>query len=84
MVGEVIKCRSRVSQACYHGRATGEVYEMPSGMADDGTWNGSSVICDACYIAIGQPLRGTPLFRRGFDPIFYPQRTGGPAGGGER
>lgn len=32
-------------------------------MADDGTFNGESVICDACYIAGGQPSLSYPASR---------------------
>jgi hypothetical protein len=44
-----IVCRARLGdQACYHGRR--EDPEQP--MDDDGTWDGRSVICDACYVAL--------------------------------
>jgi hypothetical protein len=44
-----IVCRARLGdQPCYHGRR--EDPEQP--MDDDGTWDGRSVICDACYVAL--------------------------------
>lgn len=63
MTEETVNCRSRVSSHCYHGRPESAVYE--DGQDEDGTWDGSTVICDACYIAIGQPLRGDPAFVTG-------------------
>jgi hypothetical protein len=49
-----VVCRARKSKSCYHGRDCETVYGEDS-MADDGTFDGESVICDACYIAGGQP-----------------------------
>lgn len=56
--GETIVCRSRKSPDCYHGRLTMESGMDPEGpgMRDDGTWDGESVVCDACYIAEGMPV----------------------------
>jgi hypothetical protein len=47
-----IKCRSLVSKDCYEGRPCKEIYEEDS-MAGDGTYNGDSVVCDACYLEGG-------------------------------
>lgn len=70
-----IACRSHASRACYHGRDAGPIYGYPALEPDvravaeayesDGTFDGGTVICDACYIAIGQPLRGEPRFITG-------------------
>lgn len=49
-----INCRARVSPNCYHGREATPIYGEV-GMAGDGTFNGESVVCDACYILGGQP-----------------------------
>jgi len=56
--GETIVCRSRKSSSCYHGRPTAETEMDPDGygMSEDGTWDGESVVCDACYIAEGMPV----------------------------
>lgn len=54
----LINCRARgVSPACYHLREERRVY--PDGAEDDGTYRESdgSVVCDPCYIALGQPRR---------------------------
>lgn len=59
-----IACRSRLSKACYHGQDEEGIYGE-NGQDSDGTWNGETVICDACYIALGQPLRGSYEFVTG-------------------
>lgn len=51
-----INCRSRKSPACYHGKSVYTIYDPDGpGMSEDGTWDGQSVVCDACYLYIGQP-----------------------------
>lgn len=57
-----IKCRAKRSSSCYDGRECEPVYGEDS-MADDGTFDGESVICDACYIAGGQPSLPYPAPR---------------------
>lgn len=55
--GETINCRSRKSPDCYHGKPTAEIMDPEGdGMAEDGTWDGETVLCDACYIAEGMPV----------------------------
>lgn len=56
--GETIKCRARASKDCLHGKPTVETSMDPEGdgMAEDGTWDGETVVCDFCYIAIGMPV----------------------------
>ncbi len=47
-----IKCRAKVHPDCYDGRR-----ESPEErMREDGTWDGDTVVCDACYIVLGTPL----------------------------
>jgi hypothetical protein len=71
--GETINCRVRKAKGCQHDRPTVESDMDPEGdgMQEDGTWDGKSVVCTACYIAIGMPAnnvnpglvaggRGTP------------------------
>lgn len=55
--GEKIVCRSKKSPNCYDGRLTAETSMDPEGpgQSEDGTWDGESVVCDACYIAEGMP-----------------------------
>lgn len=55
--GETINCRSKKSPHCQHGRPIAETSMDPEGdgMAEDGTWDGETVLCDACYIAEGMP-----------------------------
>jgi hypothetical protein len=56
--GETINCRSRKSPNCEHGKPIAETAMDPEGdgMAEDGTWDGETVLCDACYIAEGMPV----------------------------
>lgn len=49
-----IVCRSQKSRDCYDGKDEERIYGE-DGMSTDGTFDGSSVVCDPCYIAIGQP-----------------------------
>jgi hypothetical protein len=49
-----IRCRSKKSLDCYDGKEEATIYGE-DGQEEDGTWDGESVVCDACYIAIGQP-----------------------------
>lgn len=50
-----IACRAKVSKNCYDGMSEESVY--PDGdQRDDGTWDGETVCCDACYMALGGPL----------------------------
>jgi len=48
-----VHCRSGASKDCYDGLSESAIYE--DGMADDGTFDGQTVCCDACYIAVGMP-----------------------------
>lgn len=50
-----IRCRAKVSESCQDGRPVGDVYE--DGMSDDSTWDGSSVVCDFCYIIVEPFMR---------------------------
>jgi hypothetical protein len=47
----VITCRAKVSDACYDGRPSAAIY----GSFEDGTYKNGSVVCDPCYIMLGQP-----------------------------
>lgn len=55
--GETIVCRSKKARDCQHGTPTDQSAMDPEGdgMAEDGTWDGETVLCDACYIAEGMP-----------------------------
>lgn len=74
---ERVRCRSRASGKCYDGRLSSEVYPE-DGMSDDGTFDGETVVCDACYIALGSPTSADPAtiaggkglpHRRGWTPL---------------
>lgn len=53
---ETIRCRAHVSSACYEGKPSAHIYgEDEPGMAGDGTYDGETVICDACYLKLGGP-----------------------------
>jgi hypothetical protein len=49
-----IRCRSKRSANCYDGKSEESVYGE-DGQDSDGTWDGQTVCCDACYIAAGMP-----------------------------
>jgi hypothetical protein len=55
--GETINCRARKAKDCAHGKPSGADGMDPEGdgMCEDGTWDGESVVCMACYIAVGMP-----------------------------
>lgn len=56
-----IQCRAKVTPGCLHGLDERQIYDDPQ--TQDGTYvNGAGVICDACYIAMGQPLASDPAF----------------------
>lgn len=67
-----IICRSRRFPDCYHGREAAEIYE-DGDIADDATYDGRSVVCDCCYIAIGAP--GVDV--RSADAATFPRRLEG-------
>lgn len=50
----VIKCRAKLSKSCQDGQGCLGVYGEDS-MADDGTFDGETVVCTPCYIKGGQP-----------------------------
>lgn len=52
----VIVCRAQVDPDCYHGSPTARQFDEDLPMDEDGTYDGSSIVCDACYIALGTPL----------------------------
>jgi len=52
---ERIVCRVKKARDCYDGRESADIYGE-EGMGGDGTFDRHSVICDACYIAIGLPV----------------------------
>lgn len=51
---ETIVCRAQVADHCYDGKESDSVYGEV-GMAGDALFDGTSVICDVCYIELGQP-----------------------------
>jgi len=57
-----LKCRAKQSPNCQDGMDCETIYGEDS-MADDGTYDGESVVCDACYIAGGQPALPYPATR---------------------
>ena len=63
--GEHIRCRVR-GETCEHGRPSIEVYDSGT-IAGDGTFDGETVVCDACYTALGCPTEpsGDPALLAG-------------------
>lgn len=47
-----IVCRARVSADCYHGKPTRTQFGDDLPMDEDGTYDGSSLICDSCYVRL--------------------------------
>ena len=50
--GHVIRCRARVHERCYDGRPTEVQFDEDLPMSEDGTWDGETIVCDACYVAL--------------------------------
>jgi hypothetical protein len=62
-VRTIIVCRARVSRACLHGQPSrkqfgaGYMEGVPDPpLSEDGTFDGESICCDPCYLALGGPL----------------------------
>lgn len=47
-----IVCRARVSADCYHGKPTRTQFNADLPLAEDGTYDGGSIVCDACYVRL--------------------------------
>lgn len=48
-----ITCRAKLVGACLHGKDTYQQFGEPDRpMSDDGTFDGESIVCDPCYIAL--------------------------------
>lgn len=58
-----IVCRAKLASGCLHGRDAESIYGPGSGMGDDGTFDGKTVVCDECYTAAGQPSLPHPASR---------------------
>jgi hypothetical protein len=46
-----IRCRAKVTGECYDGDPTAKQFfgqDLP--MSEDGTFDGTSIVCDACYV----------------------------------
>jgi hypothetical protein len=52
---ERIVCRVKKARDYYDRRESADIYGE-EGIAGDGTFDRHSLICDACYIAIGLPV----------------------------
>jgi hypothetical protein len=57
-----IACRAKVAEACLDGQLTrfqfGAGYddeELDPPMSEDGTFDGTTVVCDPCYVTMGAP-----------------------------
>lgn len=47
-----IVCRARVSAACLHEQPTAGQFGEDGPLSEDGTFDGTSIVCDPCYIAL--------------------------------
>jgi len=52
MSAHIISCRARVASSCLDGQPTRKQFGDNLPMAEDGTYDGASIVCDACYIAL--------------------------------
>lgn len=54
-MNELIACRSKRASDCLDGKLVKSIMGPDVELEEDGTWDGSTVVCDSCYIALGQP-----------------------------
>jgi hypothetical protein len=47
-----IKCRARISARCLDGQPTRKQFGEDLPMGEDGTYDGQTIVCDACYVAL--------------------------------
>jgi hypothetical protein len=64
--GYTIVCRAHIVETCYAGSPTTRQFGEDLPMSEDGTWDGASVVCDACYIEL-QPF--TPSGHAEYDEL---------------
>lgn len=53
--GYTIVCRAHIVDECYAGSPTERQFGEDLPMSGDGTWDGTSIVCDACYVEL-QPF----------------------------
>lgn len=61
-MSETIRCRARLDNQCYDGSSMSRQMpgeDSPVQMSEDGTFDGESIVCDACYLQL------MPLTRSG-------------------
>jgi hypothetical protein len=47
-----IVCRARISRDCLHDKPARLQFGKDMPLAEDGTYDGESIVCDACYVAL--------------------------------
>lgn len=45
-----IVCRAKLGPSCLHGQPTAVMFDEDLEMDEDGTFDGSSLVCDPCYV----------------------------------
>lgn len=55
MTGYTIVCRAHIVDECYAGSPTKRQFGEDLPMSEDGTWDGTSIVCDACFVEL-QPF----------------------------
>lgn len=50
----IIKCRARVTDTCLHDRSSRLQFGEDAPLDEDGTFDGSTIVCDACYMRLCQ------------------------------
>jgi hypothetical protein len=49
----LIRCRAKLGDVeCFDGRPTRVQFGTDTHMAEDGTFDGETIVCDPCYVAL--------------------------------
>jgi hypothetical protein len=60
MTDDPIRCRAQLHPDCYDGCVDEDIYGGDS-WRTDGTYLDETIVCDPCYIDLGQPVNGPEL-----------------------
>ena len=47
-----IVCRAKIAEGCLNGRPSAEQFGEDLPLDEDSTFDGESIVCDVCYIAL--------------------------------
>jgi hypothetical protein len=51
----LIRCRAKISDKCFDGFPTRRQFGEDLPLSEDGTFDGTTIVCDPCYVAVGAP-----------------------------